>query len=123
MLHPSLFVASLILVGLALAHSWLGERRLIGPLLADANGGMLTRSRFARQVLRFAWHLTSVAFVGLAAPLAVYAFHDVDGAARLSLRLAAVCFVAMGALILWSSRGRHLAWPLFMGAGALAALA
>lgn len=123
MLHPALLAAAIILVGLALAHSWLGERRLIGPLLAQAREGMLARSRFARQTLRFAWHLTSVAFVGLAAPLVVYAFHQIDDGARLALRLIAACAFVMGAIALASSRGRHLAWPFFLGAAALTATA
>ena len=84
---------------------------------------MLAKSRFARDVLRFAWRLTSVAFVGLAAALAVYAFAEIDAPARLALRLAGVCSLVMGAVALVSSRGRRLSWVFFLGAGALAAAA
>lgn len=121
---PFLMIGAVIMTGLAVVHSWLGERRLIGPLLApEMRAGLLARSRFARRVLRFAWHLTSVAFVALAAPLAVYAFAPVDAPARLALRLIGVGLLTMGVITLASSRGRHLAWPFFMGAGAAAVAA
>lgn len=122
MLHPSLLVAALFMVGLAAAHSWLGERVLLGPLLApEARAGLLAKSGFARRVLRFAWHLTSIAFIGLGAPLAVYAFAEIDPTARLALRLVGASLIVMGLTVLATSRGRHLAWPFFLGAGAIAA--
>ncbi|MBK9082741.1 MAG: hypothetical protein IPL88_12015 [Rhizobiales bacterium] len=124
MTHPSLMLAAVILTGLGVAHSFLGERLLIGPLTSEAGrAGLLAKSRFARDVLRFAWHLTSVAFVGLAAPLAVYAFAEIDAPARLALRLVGASSIVMGAVALVSSRGRHLSWVFFLGAGALAASA
>ena len=122
--QPLLLLAALFMVGLAIAHSLLGERWLLQPLLAEgARAGLLAKSRFARRVLRFAWHLTSIAFLGLAAPLAVYAFAAIDPTARLALRLVGAALILMGALVLASSRGRHLAWPFFLGAGAIAAAA
>lgn len=121
MLNPALMFGAVCLCGLAVAHSILGERWLIGPLTAPATrSGMLARSGYARLVLRFAWHLTSIAFVGLAAPLAVYAFAPVDWTARLMLRLVAATSIAMGGVTLAISRGRHLAWPFFLGAGVAA---
>ncbi|MCA9616865.1 MAG: DUF3995 domain-containing protein, partial [Myxococcales bacterium] len=61
----------------------------------------------AERILRFAWHLTSVAWVGLAAVVAgVPSFHAA----------ATVCVVS-GAVIFVTLRG-HLAWPLFFAAGA-----
>lgn len=124
MLHPSLLLAALCMFGLAVMHSYLGERWLLGPLLAEGGrAGLLAKSRFARRVLRFAWHLTSIAFIGLGAPLAVYAFATIDPTARLVLRLVGASLIAMGATVLTSSRGRHLAWPFFLGAGAIATAA
>ena len=48
----------------AFAHSYFGEKRLIGPLVAAANGVM--RSRLAQQVIRLAWHLTSLLWIAQA---------------------------------------------------------
>ncbi|MBL8590271.1 MAG: hypothetical protein JNK46_17185 [Methylobacteriaceae bacterium] len=124
MTHPLLLLAAAFMAGLAVAHSLLGEKWLIGPLVAEeTRAGLLVRSRFALRVLRFAWHLTSVAFLGLAAPLVVYAFAAIDAPARLALRLVGASLLVMGAVVLASSRGRHLAWPFFLGAGAIAATA
>lgn len=58
----AMLLAGVFLVGLGLVHSWLGEVKLIGPLLSPpGRSGILVHSRFARDVLRFAWHLTSLA--------------------------------------------------------------
>jgi hypothetical protein len=60
-----LFTAAVLLVVTTFAHhSVLGERRLIGPLLARREGALA--SDLARVVVRFAWHLTSVSWVVLA---------------------------------------------------------
>lgn len=121
MTNPALMIAAVFLAGLAVVHSWLGERILIGPLLApETRAGMLARSGFARSVLRFAWHLTSVAFLGMAAPLVVYAYASVDDTARLALRGVAAASIVMGVAVLAAGRGRHWAWPFFLAAGALA---
>src|SRR5690606_15486615 len=60
-------------------------------------------------VVRFAWHLTSVAWAGLAATLV-----GVEPA----LAVGVVCLVNAGT-VLWMLPG-HVAWPPFLGAGVLA---
>jgi hypothetical protein len=59
-----LFTAAVLLVVTAFAHSVLGERRLIGPMLARREG--VLASDLVCVILRFAWHLTSVTWVVLA---------------------------------------------------------
>lgn len=118
---PQLMIAGLFLLFLAAAHSWLGERRLIGPLTArSTRSGLLAHSPFARRVLRVAWHLTSLAFLGMAAPFLIYAFAPMEASARLSIRLIGTITLLMGATALAASRGKHLSWPFFFAAGLLA---
>jgi hypothetical protein len=88
---------------LAIAHSALGERELLRPLFAREWDIGIPRVAVER-ILRFAWHITSVAWLGLAA-LAL--------GASAWLVLAAVAFVS-GLVIFVSLRG-HLAWPIFFG--------
>lgn len=116
-----LLVAATLTFGLGAAHSWLGERELIGPLLApQTRAGLLADSGFARRVLRFAWHLTTVAWWGIAAALAMLALMPIDPQGRVALIAIAATFLATGFLILVTSRGRHLAWPVCFAIAGLA---
>lgn len=96
----SIVVAAAFVV-LALAHSVLGERELLRPLFAQRWELPIPRAAVER-ILRFAWHLTSVAWLGLAS----LAF----GAS-----LWAVLGVVAGAsaVIVFVTLRGHLAWPLF----------
>ena len=100
------------LVTLAVAHSALGERKLIGPLLAsDAFPKLPLPTAFAQRTLRFAWHLTSLAWLALAWALVVEVYVRWPVAALLALS---------GVITHLATRGHHFAWALFL-AGALGA--
>ncbi len=105
--------AALIVSVVALLHSVLGERYLIGPLIRDMPKGPLSLP-FARRTARAAWHLTTLALWALAAGL-------VWPEATAPV-FAVTMLVAAVALGLWT-RGAHFAWPLFAAAGALATIA
>lgn len=120
MTSMALVIAAGLTFVIGAAHSWLGERRLIGPLLAPGNRqGMLAKSAFSRGVLRFAWHITTLAWWGMALILAALAQGPIDGSSRRVLAILAGTFALTGAVTLISSRGRHLAWPVFMAIAAL----
>lgn len=104
------YVAVAILSLIAVLHSVLGEAALLRPLFTKP--WELPIPRFAAErILRFAWHLTSVAWVGIAAALA-----------GVPLLHAAVMVCALsGAIVFVTLRG-HLAWPMFFAAAALLAL-
>lgn len=113
-----LVAASLCLV-LGLAHSYLGERYILirlfrRPDLPKLFGG----TEFTTRTLRFAWHLTSVAWWGSGA-LFVFMARDGLTSASVSGVLSAV-FLLSGALTLVASRGRHLAWLAFLAIGGIA---
>jgi len=113
-----LFIAAMLLVVTAFAHSMLGERRLIGPLLANRTG--ILANDLARTILRFAWHLTSVTWVVLALIL-VRLVRDPATARLWAAAGTAVAFISVGLFDAVASRGRHVGWPLLSGIG-LAAL-
>jgi hypothetical protein len=122
MLSTSLLVAAGLTFLVGAAHSWLGERKLIGPLLApEGRQGLLARS-WARTVLRFAWHLTTIAWWGSAATFAALAGGPLSAQGRLTVELASATFLVTGVIVLVTSRGRHLAWPVFLIIAVAAAL-
>ena len=67
-LRNLLDLAAALVVALGLAHSFLGERYILQRLLRREDLPRLFGSAdFTRRTLRFAWHVTSVAWLGLAA--------------------------------------------------------
>jgi len=103
-------VAQLLVAGalllLAAAHSALGESDILRPLFA-AEWTMERTPRWATElILRFAWHLTSVAWIALALIVLDVAMLPTVGV--MMLVSAVIIFVML--------RG-HLAWPIFLVGG------
>ena len=104
-------IAALLLAFIAVVHSVLGERVILKPLFADERWSARLPRWVHERILRFAWHLTSVAWVGLAA---------IAAGASPEITVVGVAFVSAGMIA--SRLPSHLAWPLFIAAGlALAA--
>jgi hypothetical protein len=105
--------AALVLaVLLAAAHSFLGERYILIRLFRrDDLPKLLGGTEFTKGTLRFAWHLTSVAWIGLAAALV---------APRRVAEVVALTFGISGLVAFAGSRGRHLSWIVFFAIAALA---
>ena len=93
----------------ALVHSWLGETRIVAPLLALNDGVM--RHPLARVIVRYAWHVTSALM--LATALAV-AWPETPAA--LVAAIGAI-WLLLGLTSLVASRGKHVGWPVLSGAG------
>ncbi len=120
MSSASLLLAAVLAFGVGLAHTVLGERWLLGPLLAPGRRqGMLEKSAIARQTLRFAWHITTIAWWGPAAMLVWLSRQPLDPTGRAFVLIFAVMFVVTGLTTLVVSRGRHLAWPVFLAIAGL----
>ena len=104
------WIAAGLLASIGIAHSALGEREVIGPLLRERGWRLATIPRAAADpLLRFAWHLTTLAWWALAAVLV---------GVPIAAAFAATCLLS-AAIILVLLPG-HLAWPLFLAAGVLA---
>ncbi len=112
-MSTSLVVAAVLLVLLAAAHSYLGERYLLIRLLRRADlPRLFGGDQFTKRTLRFAWHLTSVAWCGLAALLLQLAAVAPPTAGALLRTIAVTCGTsAVASLVV--SRGRHLSWVAF----------
>jgi len=119
-METALVAAAAILALTAVAHSFLGERYILIRLMRRENLPRLFGSDwFTKRTLRGAWHLTSIAWLGLAGILMVLAL-DPAAPRVILLNLVAVTFACHAALTGLVSRGKHLAWLAF---GAVALLA
>ncbi len=119
-MNPLLLTAAALLFAIGLAHSYLGERYILIRLFRRDNLPRLFGGDwFTKRTLRFAWHLTTVAWWGFAAILLVLAPTATEPVSRLVLRLIAVVFATHCVAAVTGSRGRHLSWVVF---GAIAVL-
>ncbi len=110
--NPAALIAAILALGVGVAHSYLGERYILIRLFRRPDLPHLFGSDvFTKRTLRFAWHLTTLAFWGLAALLLV-----LTGGASTAVAggVIAATFAAAALLTFIGSRGRHLAWPVFL---------
>lgn len=106
-----LLVAAFGLAVVGFMHSYLGERHILSRLLALPDLPKLRGSRaYMAAVLRWAWHLTSVAWWGTAAMLVVV--WSGGGLAATGAVLAGT--FALHAVIILATGPQHPAWPLFL---------
>ena len=117
-----LYLAAALMFVTGLAHSCLGERYLLMRLFKRDNLPKLLRdAAFTKGTLRFVWHLTTVAWWGLA--YIVFSAAQSELTAARTLRAIAVVALVSGLFPLFFTRGRHLAWIVFFVVGALLWLA
>ena len=115
----ALLAAAALLVLIGAAHSILGERYILIRLFRRDNLPKLFGGDwFTKQTLRFAWHITTVAWLGFAALLGVAAAGVALDTQRV-LDVVAATFLATGLIALVASRGRHFSWPVFLAVAAL----
>lgn len=109
-----IYLSALAFVVLGVAHSYLGERFVLAPIFRLSGFPKLFGSApYMQQILRLAWHVTSLAWWGLASIVVMLAYPP------LSSRAIAIA-VGMTALASFISvfvftRGKHVAaWVLFL---------
>lgn len=120
-MNPLLVAAAALAVAIGTIHSALGERYIIRRLLRrDDLPELFGDDSFTRSTLRFAWHLTTVAWFGLAAVLVVLsgAFVGVRTSEGVVFAVAQT-FIVSTILALILTRGRHLSWIVFTAISAL----
>lgn len=99
-------LAAGLLAFIGLVHSVFGEIAIVTPLLRNRSWSIGIPRRAADRVIRFAWHLTTLAWLGLAAALI-----GVD----IGVAFGAVALIS-GATVLVMLPA-HPAWPFFIAAG------
>lgn len=122
-MKSSLLVAAALAVWIAVAHSVLGERYILVRLFRRDNLPRLFGSDwFTKRTLRFAWHVTSVAWLGFAALLVLLAQSAAPGPDLLRIVVATTFFLT-AVIAALASRGKHLSWLVFLAIAALTWLA
>ena len=114
-----LLVPAGLAVALAAAHSYLGERYILSrlfrrPDLPTLFGGV----EFTKQTLRFAWHLTSIAWLGFAGLLVTFTLAG-GASGQAQACVISGTFALSGVTALVGPRGRHLSWVVFLAIAAL----
>ncbi|MES2823518.1 MAG: hypothetical protein V4732_07950 [Pseudomonadota bacterium] len=110
------YIGSILLLIIGVAHSYLGERYILVRLfrrkdLPKLFGG----DEFTKNTLRFAWHLTTVAWWGFAAIL-FYLAQSGEGTHSVGY-IIGVTFLIHFVIALLGSKGRHLSWVFFLVIG------
>lgn len=122
-MKTALLTAAALLVAIAAAHSALGERYVLRRLFRRPDLPRLFGSEwFTRRTLRFAWHITSLAWLGFAALLVLHAGAR-PPSPEATVKVIAVTIFLTATVAAVASRGRHLSWPVFLAVAALAWLA
>lgn len=121
-MRTALSVAAFLAFAVGAAHSVLGERYILvrlfrRPDLPHLFGG----PEFTIRTLRFAWHITTIAWWGLAAILVLIAHEQASASSLLYVISAAFLLSAVVAAV--GSRLRHLAWIVFGAIGFIALVA
>ena len=109
-----LHLAALQFLALGIGHSYLGERFVLAPIFRNPDLPKLFGSgQYMRRILRLAWHVTSVAWFGLAGIVVLLAHPPVDPRA-ISVAIGITALVSF-ALVMIFTRGRHVAaWVAFL---------
>ena len=114
-----LYLAAFLTALLGIAHSYLGEKYILLRLFRRSDlPTLFGGTAFTTRTLRFAWHITSVAWLGFAA-LLMHAGRG-DLTANGTLRIIGVTFLASGLLPIIITRGKHLAWVMMFAIGSIA---
>tara|TARA_Y100001960_G_scaffold332606_1_gene433769 strand:+ start:909 stop:1283 length:375 start_codon:yes stop_codon:yes gene_type:complete len=108
-----MYLAALLIMCVAFAHSYLGERYILVRLFKRSEMPHLFGGpQFTINTLRFAWHLTSVAWVGFAAIIVALSVPELDRWVLAKIIIAT--FGVHGIVALLASKGKHLSWVFFL---------
>ena len=108
-----------LLVIVALIHSILGEKLIIGPVLKQPLPHIFGNDFLTKRTLRFAWHLTTVVWLGIACILIYFSRQPVTATEVIVLKIIAAVFILSCLITLMASKGRHFAWWAFLAIGIL----
>ena len=119
MITSLLYLAAFLLFAIGIVHTVLGEKYILVRLFRRDNLPKLFGSTdFTVRTLRFAWHLTTVAWWGFAVLLILMAHPPL-----VMQQVGAVigCIFLIHFLVaLFGTRGKHLSWILFLLVGVIA---
>lgn len=114
-----LLIGTILLLIIGITHSYLGEKYILIRLFRRTDlPKLLGNDWFTKRVLRFAWHLTTLAWWGFAAILYVLSTPTMNVKGNV-LIIIAVVFALIGLVSLSLTRGKHLSWLFFFTIAAM----
>jgi hypothetical protein len=123
-LNSLLITGAILAFAVGIAHSWLGERYILVRLFRREDLPRVFGSAwFTKRTLRFAWHLTTLAWWGFGLVLWIYATCELEGARTAVLKTISLTFLLSGFLSAGFTRGKHLSWVVFLAIALLSWLA
>jgi hypothetical protein len=109
-----LIIGSITMTVLAGLHSYAGEVLLLQPLFKQNDLPTLNGSvAYTKVILRWAWHLTSLAWFGFAAIFFGLTQVSLEKQHIFGLILTGILGLS-GVIVLAVTRGRHPAWVFFL---------
>ena len=117
-----LYAAAILLIAISFVHSILGEKYILIPLFNKDDLPMLFGgTEFTKNTLRFAWHLTSVAWIGFSVVLMTL----VDPAVNPNSvgKIIGYTFLVHFLIAFLGSKGKHWSWLVFLAIGVLTLVA
>ena len=116
-MNTYLLIAAGISTFVGVMHSFLGERFILPKVLPLISRHLQPGGRYTHDLIRYVWHLSSIAWIGLGVQLWLFAGMSPAEAARPAAVVAGI-LGATGLVVLVVFRGRHVAWPLLFVATA-----
>jgi hypothetical protein len=107
-----LITAAFLAIFLGFVHSYLGERYILTRLFKRELPKLLGSDWFTKRVLRFAWHLTTVAWWGFAGILFILS-NPGEHIQKQILMVIAVVFLVSGLFSATFTKGKHISWIFF----------
>jgi len=116
-----LIIGAILVVLIGAAHSYLGEQYILVRLFRRSDLPQLFGSDiFTKQTLRFAWHLTTIAWIGLASIVLIGVVVPSSEQLSAILKAISITFFISSFVTLVASKGRHFAWVVFLSISFLA---
>jgi len=125
MMFGLLLAAGLLLFGLGLVHSLLGEFLFFRHSMSFSGFPSIPGcDDFWKLTLRVTWHIATIAAWAFASILVYFAFlARLGGAERFVVNAIALCQVLCAAVTLAGTQGKHPAWVAFLVGAVLCHLA
>ena len=114
-----LYIGSFLLVLIGVVHSFLGEKYILIRLFRKDNiPELLGSDWFTKRTLRFAWHLTTIAWWGFAAILFIFASPS-QNIQKEVLFVTGSVFLISGIISAGFTKGKHISWVVFWAIAAI----
>ncbi|RMF57234.1 MAG: hypothetical protein D6748_11625 [Calditrichaeota bacterium] len=107
-------IAAILSLLMGITHSIMGEKYFLAYLFMREHLEEVGNEVYVNRTTRIAWHLTSIAWMGVAIILFVLAHHHENPMVPILASVIALVFLGSALLSAIGSRGRHLLWIVFL---------